>query len=113
MGIIWPPTPRPDFGMELGLSLKHSYVPNGCKVGGNKTLTDENTLYIYRSRNRIKIMITSTEDCHLTTEPIESPSLPLQCVHNVHSSDGLALGMLGVGHGVPDNILKENLQTVE
>ena len=33
----------------------------------------------------------------LTSESVQSPALPLQGVDDVHSGDGLPLGMLGVG----------------
>ena len=46
----------------------------------------------------------------LTTESIESPALTLQSIDNVHGSDGLSLGMLGVGDGISDDILKEDLE---
>jgi hypothetical protein len=36
--------------------------------------------------------------------------LPLQSIDNIHGSDGLSLGMLGVGYSITDDILKEHLQ---
>ena len=44
------------------------------------------------------------------TKPVESPSLPLEGVHHIHASHCLPLGVLGVGHGVTDDILQENLR---
>lgn len=46
----------------------------------------------------------------LTAETVEGSSLSLQGVDDVHSSDGLPLRVLGVGNGVTDDILKENLE---
>jgi len=46
----------------------------------------------------------------LTTETVESASLPLQGVDDVHGRDGLSLGVFGVGDGVPDDVLEEDLQ---
>ena len=46
----------------------------------------------------------------LATKSVESPALPLEGVHHVHGSHGLALGVLSVGHGVTDDILQENLK---
>ena len=43
------------------------------------------------------------------SEAVESPALPLEGVHHVHGSHGLPLGVLGVGHGVTDDILQEDL----
>uniref|UniRef100_A0A9J7YVI1 Histone H4 n=1 Tax=Cyprinus carpio carpio TaxID=630221 RepID=A0A9J7YVI1_CYPCA len=37
-------------------------------------------------------------------------SLSFERVHNVHSGDGLSLGVLGVGDGVADHVLQEHLQ---
>ena len=41
---------------------------------------------------------------------VEGTSLPLESVDNVHGGHSLPLGMLGVGDGVPDDVLKEHLQ---
>lgn len=46
----------------------------------------------------------------LSSETVQSTSLPLQSVDDVHSSDSLSLGVLGVGYSVTDDILKEDLQ---
>jgi hypothetical protein len=45
-----------------------------------------------------------------TTKTIESPSLTLQGIDNVHGRDSLATGMFRVGHGIPDDILEEDLE---
>merc|ERR1719192_1348974 len=45
-----------------------------------------------------------------SSKAVESPALPLEGVHHVHGSHGLPLGVLGVGHRVPDHVLQENLQ---
>ena len=44
------------------------------------------------------------------SEAVESPPLPLESVDDVHGSDSLPLGVLGVGHGVTDDVLQEYLQ---
>ena len=46
----------------------------------------------------------------LTSESVQSTSLPLQGVDHVHGSDSLPLGVLGVGDSVPDHVLKEHLE---
>ena len=46
----------------------------------------------------------------LTSESVQGTSLALEGVDNVHGGDGLPLGVLSVGDGVPDNVLKEDLQ---
>ena len=36
--------------------------------------------------------------------------MPLQGIDDIHGSDSLPLGMLGVGDSVPDDVLKEDLE---
>ena len=45
-----------------------------------------------------------------TFEAIESTSLPLESIDHIHGGDGLPLGVLGVGDGIPDHVLKEHLE---
>ena len=44
------------------------------------------------------------------SEAVESSPLPLDSVDDVHGSDSLPLGVLGVGHGITDDVLQEYLQ---
>jgi hypothetical protein len=46
----------------------------------------------------------------LTAESVQGTSLSLQSVHDIHGGDSLPLGMLGVGDGITDDILKEYLE---
>jgi len=46
----------------------------------------------------------------LAAEAVEGAALALERVHNVEGSDGLALGVLGVGDGVADDALQEGLE---
>jgi len=46
----------------------------------------------------------------LAAEAVEGASLPLEGVDDVHGGDGLPLGVLGVGDGVADHVLKEHLE---
>ena len=46
----------------------------------------------------------------LTSESVEGASLPLEGIDHIHGGDGLPLGVLSVGDGVPDDVLKENLK---
>ena len=43
----------------------------------------------------------------LSTETVDGASLALEGIHNVKSGDGLALGVLGVGDGIADDVLQE------
>ena len=46
----------------------------------------------------------------LTSESVEGTSLPLEGIDHIHGGDGLPLGVLGVGDGIPDDVLKEDLE---
>ena len=46
----------------------------------------------------------------LTSESVQGTSLPLESIDNIHGGDGLPLGVFGVGDGIPDDVLKENLE---
>ena len=46
----------------------------------------------------------------LTSESVQSTSLPFQSIDDIHGGDGLPLGMLGVGDCITDDILKEDLE---
>jgi len=46
----------------------------------------------------------------LTAKSIQSTALTLQGVDDVHGGDGLPLGVLGVGYGIPDDVLEKYLQ---
>jgi hypothetical protein len=48
--------------------------------------------------------------CNLTSETVEGLSLTLEGVDDVHGRDGLTTSMLGVGDGVTDDVLKEDLE---
>ena len=46
----------------------------------------------------------------LTSESVQGASLPLESIDNIHGGDSLPLGVFGVGDGIPDDVLKENLE---
>ena len=46
----------------------------------------------------------------LTSKSVQGAALTLQCVDNVHRSDGLSLGVFRVRDGITDDILKEDLE---
>jgi len=46
----------------------------------------------------------------LTSESVQGTSLPLEGIDNVHGGDSLPLGVFGVGDGIPDDVLKEDLE---
>ena len=47
---------------------------------------------------------------NLSSETIKGLSLTLEGVDNVHGCDGLAASVLGVGHGITDDVLEEDLE---
>jgi hypothetical protein len=46
----------------------------------------------------------------LVAEAVEGAALELEGGDHVHGGDGLPLGVLGVGDGVPDHVLQEDLE---
>ena len=46
----------------------------------------------------------------LSSKAIQSASLPLQGIDNVHGGDSLPLGVLSVGDGISDDVLQEDLE---
>ena len=46
----------------------------------------------------------------LTSESVQGASLPLEGIDHIHGGDSLPLGVLGVGDGITDDILEENLE---
>ena len=47
---------------------------------------------------------------NLTAETVQSAALAFQSIDDIHSGDGLALGVFGVGDGITDDVLKEDLK---
>ena len=47
---------------------------------------------------------------NLPAKPVEGTALSLERVHDVEGRDGLAAGVLGVGDGVTDHVLEEDLE---
>lgn len=46
----------------------------------------------------------------LTAEAVQGATLTFQSIDDIHSSDGLPLGVLSVGDGITDDIFKEHLE---
>lgn len=46
----------------------------------------------------------------LTTKAVQCATLSFQCVHDVHSRNGFAFRMLGVGDGVSNNIFEKDFE---
>ena len=55
-------------------------------------------------------MMAEREREKLTAESVEGAALTFQGVHHVHGSDSLALGVLSVGDGIPDDVFQEHLE---
>ena len=47
---------------------------------------------------------------NLSTEAVQSAALAFEGVYHIHGGDSLALGVLGVGNSITDDILQENLE---
>ena len=46
----------------------------------------------------------------LTAKTVQGSALSLQSIDDVHGGDGLSLGVLGVGDGISDHVLQEDLE---
>ena len=55
-------------------------------------------------------VVNSNETEGSATESVEGAALSLESVDDVESGDGLALGVFGVGHGITDDVLEEDLE---
>ena len=51
-----------------------------------------------------------SEAWRLPAEAVEGAALALEGVHDIHGGDGLAASVLGVGHGITDHVLEEDLE---
>ena len=47
----------------------------------------------------------------LSSASAQRASLPLEGIDNIHGSDGLPLGVLGIGGGIPDQVLKDKIRS--
>ena len=56
------------------------------------------------------MVVAGRQEKSLTSESVEGTSLPLKGIDHIHGGDGLPLSVLGVGDGIPDDVLKEHLQ---
>ena len=56
------------------------------------------------------VYVDRLSEMSLTSESVEGTSLPLEGIDNIHGSNGLPLGVFGVGDSVPDDVLEEHLE---
>eukprot|EP00964_Phaeocystis_antarctica_P151704 scaffold119363_cov57-Phaeocystis_antarctica.AAC.2 len=58
-----------------------------------------------------RVCLVGTRWCwYLTAEAVQGAALALERVDDIHGGDGLAASVLGVGHGIADDVLKEDLK---
>lgn len=50
------------------------------------------------------------EQARSTAEVIDGAALKLERIYDIHGHDSLAVSMLGVGNGIADDILEEDLE---
>merc|ERR1739836_93461 len=55
-------------------------------------------------------MLSKPSFADLSTESVEGTSLPLEGIDDIHSGDSLPLGVFGIGDGITDDVLKEDLE---
>ena len=68
------------------------------------------SFFFVRALRNTQIGAAATGGHCLTSETVQGLSLTLEGVDNVHSGDGLAAGVFGVGDGITDDVLQEHLQ---
>merc|ERR1719433_373887 len=56
------------------------------------------------------MFLQSLKNVFLTSKSVESTSLSLQSIDNIHSSDSLPLSMFSIGDSITDDIFQENLK---
>ena len=61
-------------------------------------------------KRAVGVMREVVDGFDLTSESVEGSALTLQSVDDIHGGDGLSLGVLGVGDGISDDVLKEDLE---
>merc|ERR1719433_1479035 len=56
------------------------------------------------------MFLQSLKNVFLTSKSVESTSLSLQSIDNIHSSDSLPLSMFSIGDSITDDIFQEYLE---
>ena len=74
------------------------------------TYWSELFIHLLAPKRAVGLSVDQGSQCILTPKTVQSTSLSFQSVYYVHGCNGLTLGVLGVGHGIADNVLKENFQ---
>ena len=64
---------------------------------------------VLRQQNKRKITPSSRPE-NLTTETVDGASLALESIYNIEGSDGLSLGVFGVGDGIADDAFEEDFE---
>ena len=57
-----------------------------------------------------QLLRSSSSSGRLTAETVQSAALPLKRVNHIHGCHGFAASVLGVGHGIADHGLQEDLK---
>ena len=60
-------------------------------------------------KKAVLMLVEAKLEC-LTSESVQSTSLPFQSIDDIHGGDGLPLGVLGVGDSITDDVLEEYLE---
>ena len=61
-------------------------------------------------KRAVWVLVELVKGLDLTSESVEGTTLTLQSIDDIHGSDGLSLGVLGVSDGISDDVLKEDLE---
>ena len=61
-------------------------------------------------KRAVWVLVELVKGLDLTSESVEGTALTLQSIDDIHGSDSLSLGVLGVSDGISDDIFKEDLE---
>ena len=61
-------------------------------------------------KRAVWVLVELVKGLDLTSESVEGTTLTLQSIDDIHGSDSLSLGVLGVSDGISDDIFKEDLE---
>ena len=61
-------------------------------------------------KRAVWVLVVLVKGLDLTSESVEGTTLTLQSIDDIHGSNGLSLGVLGVSDGISDDVLKEDLE---
>ena len=82
---------------------------NKCGVEKHRLLFVCSSCFVSNDTKKDEVGVRKCKK-HLTTETVQSATLAFEGVDDIHGGDGLSACVLGVGDGITDDGLKEDLE---